>query len=159
VAVALSGVALAAAACGGGNPAASAAASSVPATYQQAVAYSECMRAHGDPGFPDPKQGPGGAWLFPVTPLTSQNFSGPGYSAAQKACHKLQPTGQWTPAQREAALRQLLALSRCMRAHGITNFPDPSTNGGGVGLRISNGLNSSTPQFRAAGQACGLPGP
>jgi hypothetical protein len=48
-----------------------------------------------------------------------------------------------------------LAYSRCMRAHGITKFPDPGDNGE---LRINagpgTGIDPRSPQFKAAEQAC-----
>ncbi len=46
-----------------------------------------------------------------------------------------------------------LELARCMRAHGITNFPDPST-GGGIELAPGSGLNPRSPAFQAAQTAC-----
>jgi hypothetical protein len=161
VAAALAATALLAAACSGGTSStrASTASHSIPDTQQQELAYSQCMRSHGDPGFPDAKPGPGGAWLYPVTPQTQQYFSGAGYSAAQHACKKLQPNHQITPAERQAALKQLLQLSRCMRAHGVTNFPDPTTNGGSVGLHIGASMDPDSPQFQAAQKACHMPGP
>jgi hypothetical protein len=161
VAAALAATALLAAACSGGTNSngASTASHSVPDTQQQALAYAECIRAHGDPGFPDPKQGPGGAWLYPVTPQTQQDFTGPAFKAAQRACKKLQPNQPFTAAQRQAALNQLLKLARCMRANGVTNFPDPTTDGGGVGLRLGANIDSNSPQFQAAQKACHMPGP
>jgi hypothetical protein len=161
IAAALAAIALLAAACSGGTSSngASTASLSVPDTQQQALAYSQCMQAHGDPGFPDPKEGPGGVWLETVTPQTEQYFSGPAFNTAQQACKKLQPNQQITPAQRQAALKQLLQLARCMRAHGITNFPDPTTHGGGVGLSLGPDIDINSPQFQAAHKACHMPGP
>lgn len=161
VAAALTGICLLAAACGGGNggTGASDASHSVPDTQQQALAYSACMQSHGDPGFPDPKRGPGGAWLYAVTPATQQYFTGPAYNAAQKACKKLQPNQALTPAQREAAVKQLLQLARCMRAHGITDFPDPTSHGDSVGLQLGPSIDPSSSQFQAAQKACHMPGP
>jgi hypothetical protein len=160
VAAATAGIALLAA-CGGGpgGSGGSAASSSGPATYQQTLAYSQCMRSHGDPGFPYPQQGPGGAWAYPETPQDQSALSGPGFAAAQKACRKLQPPTGLSPAQRQAATNQALALSRCMRAHGITNFPDPTSNGQGIGINLgSAGIDPNSPQYRTAQQACHLPG-
>jgi hypothetical protein len=161
MAAALSAIALVASACSGGSgPGGSAASSSGPATYQQTVAYSQYMRGHGDPGFPDPQQGPGGAWLYPETPQTRQYFPGPGYNAAQQACKKLQPKGGLTPAERQAAINQLLELARCMRARGITSFPDPTTRGGGVGISLGgSGIDPNSPQFQGAQKACHMPRP
>jgi hypothetical protein len=48
-----------------------------------------------------------------------------------------------------------LAYSRCMRAHGITRFPDPDSQGG---ISVTGGpgtsLDPNSPQFKAADQAC-----
>jgi hypothetical protein len=161
LAAALAAIALLAAACSGGTSSngASTASHSIPDTQQQELAYSQCMRSHGDPGFPDAKRGPGGAWLYPVTPQTHQYFTGPAFKAAQRACKKLQPNQPITAAERRAALNQLLKLARCMRANGVTNFPDPTTNGGGVGLHIGTNIDPNSPQFQAAQKACHMPGP
>jgi hypothetical protein len=48
----------------------------------------------------------------------------------------------------------LLKLARCMRAHGVPNFPDPSPNGGGVNIGPSSGFNPQSPAFQAAQQSC-----
>jgi hypothetical protein len=45
----------------------------------------------------------------------------------------------------------LLSLARCMRAHGVPNFPDPSSTGG---LMIPNDINSDAPTFKSAQGAC-----
>jgi hypothetical protein len=45
-----------------------------------------------------------------------------------------------------------LEISRCMRAHGVSNFPDPDSNGG---INIGGtGLNPQAPAFQAAQRAC-----
>lgn len=54
---------------------------------------------------------------------------------------------------------QALVYSRCMRSHGISDFPDPTTpSGGGVAFQINGGpgsdLNHNDPTFKAASQAC-----
>jgi hypothetical protein len=45
----------------------------------------------------------------------------------------------------------LLRLAQCMRAHGVPNFPDPSSTGG---LIIPNEVNTEAPAFRSAQGAC-----
>lgn len=46
-----------------------------------------------------------------------------------------------------------LGFSRCMRAHGVANFPDP--NGQGVTeLGPGSGVDPRSPAFQAAAQAC-----
>ena len=51
---------------------------------------------------------------------------------------------------------QTLAFSKCMRIHGVSNFPDPSTSGGGVQLSVggSSGVNPQAPAFQAAQKSC-----
>lgn len=46
--------------------------------------------------------------------------------------------------------KSAVAYAACMRAHGITNFPDPTSKG----LSLGNGVDPRSPQFKAAGQAC-----
>jgi hypothetical protein len=59
-----------------------------------------------------------------------------------------------------------IVYASCIRSHGVPNFPDPGSNGGG-GLRIQqsrtsgsgasmtvNGVPISAPAFRGAQQAC-----
>ncbi len=46
------------------------------------------------------------------------------------------------------------AFSQCMRAHGVTNFPDPSASGG-IELNRSSGIDPSSPTFQRAQSACG----
>jgi hypothetical protein len=47
-----------------------------------------------------------------------------------------------------------------MRSHGITNFPDPNSNGG-LEINSSSGINPSSPQFQEAQKICRkyMPGP
>jgi hypothetical protein len=58
-----------------------------------------------------------------------------------------------------AAMGQFLAYTRCMRSHGVSDFPDPTTSpGGGVGIQVNGGpgsdLNPDNPTFKAAKQTC-----
>jgi hypothetical protein len=123
----------------------------------QAVAYSACVRAHGVPNFPDPKistHGNGVSVAIGVTPAITGN---PNFKSAQKACNKLLPGGgpgegpnhQITPQEQS----QYLKAAACIRTHGIPNFPDPTFSGGGVHIE-HQGLNESSPAFKAAVQAC-----
>lgn len=43
-----------------------------------------------------------------------------------------------------------LEFSRCMRAHGVSNFPDPTANG----LQLGPGIDTKSPAFKSAQQAC-----
>ena len=59
------------------------------------------------------------------------------------------------PAQQAAAMVTELRFSRCMRAHGIPNFPDPSATSFGYGAIFgSGGIDPSAPLFRVAQRSC-----
>ena len=54
-----------------------------------------------------------------------------------------------------SASSHLLAYSRCMRSHGVPNFPDPDSSGEiPKEAVVSAGHSVSDSQFRAAGSAC-----
>ena len=148
LAAAVAGIALLAAACGGGSPAVAG-----QTAYQKDLAYSQCMRAHGEAGFPDPQ--PNGAILITSKDHLAQGS--PQFAAANKACQHLLPNGGvMTAAQKQQALSHLLKFSACMRAHGIANFPEPTVANGGVGLSVGGpgGPDPRSPQFQSAQQAC-----
>jgi hypothetical protein len=44
-----------------------------------------------------------------------------------------------------------LQFARCLRAHGVSNFPDPTPQ---TGLRIPNWINPQSPAFQSAQNAC-----
>ncbi len=46
-----------------------------------------------------------------------------------------------------------LKYSACMRAHGVPNFPDPSSSGV-IQFGSSTGINPSSPQFKRAQASC-----
>jgi hypothetical protein len=52
---------------------------------------------------------------------------------------------------------QALAYAKCMRAHGIPNFPDPTVQDNahakGVGFSL-NGINANSPHVKAAAKTC-----
>jgi hypothetical protein len=121
--------------------------------YQEALAFARCMRAHGVPSFPDPDSN---------GQLNGNGIdkNSPQVQSAAGACQSLLP-GQNPAAVQAQAGTLALRFSRCMRAHGIPNFPDPSvkTSGGSVSVTIrmkagSGGIDPHSPQFQAAQQAC-----
>ena len=117
LAAALAGVALLAAACGGGTAPATASPGVTNSTDNaDAGAYTQCMRAHGVPNFPDPNsQGElfNGAYLKQagVAPDSPQ------VQAAGSACSHLLPAGVTTPAQQP--------LRTCSK--GVCRAGQPST--------------------------------
>jgi hypothetical protein len=65
--------------------------------------------------------------------------------------------GSSKPKQPSSHANAFIGFSKCMRAHGVSNFPDPT---GGGGIRIGNNINPQSPVFRAAQTVCSklLPG-
>jgi hypothetical protein len=136
-------------------------------TQHKMVAYSQCMRSHGVPEFPEPTEGHllihtsnHNGHVTGVNPRSSQ------FQAAQKVCAKLLPNGGVvSPAEQAKAQEGALKFSQCMRTHGVPNFPDPTVSGGGVRLKLraggANGIDPESPRFRAAQKACQsiAPGP
>jgi hypothetical protein len=60
--------------------------------------------------------------------------------------------GQSSGAATGSAEIPALKLADCMRSHGVPNFPDPSSGGGGVNL--TSGVNPQSPAFKSARRAC-----
>jgi hypothetical protein len=93
------------------------------------------------PNYPDP--GNGGA--LPKTSPQHLGVSSSQLQAAQRACQRLLPstasfhqqtqqcmlTGDCPPALVRQILTAELRLARCMRAHGVPNWPDPTIDSEG----------------------------
>jgi hypothetical protein len=146
LAAALAAIALLAAACGGSSAPTAAA----QTAYQKAVAYSQCMRAHGVPNFPDPDS-KGNVLITPADHLAQ---GAPQFVSANKTCEHLDPFTPLTPAQIKEDTAQALKFVACMRAHGITGMADPVVNAQGITSRIPAGFSPSSPVFRSAQHAC-----
>jgi hypothetical protein len=134
--------------------------------YKEELKYVKCMRTHGAPTFPDPSAS--GGFVFPSGSRTSSSAM----KEAQSRCQKFMPGGGFpgpgtTTHPTAAALSQMLKVSQCMRRHGITQFPDPTTSipanrwGGerisdrdGVILVFPNSLDTQSPQFARAAADC-----
>lgn len=122
------------------------------------------MRANGVSGFPDPIAGPGGEGLPLIVDsdgsliAEGKTFAGPALRSAERACRAYLPAAGGPPPQVSAQQqRQALAFARCMRAHGVPNFPDPSFAGSGGGQKPL-GINSRAPAVRSASRVCGAGG-
>jgi hypothetical protein len=154
-AAALACLAMLTAACGSGGSPGSATDAGSPAGSGRtsALAYSQCMRAHGITAFPDPNS-QGGISLS-GGPGSGIDPNSPQFKAADQACRKLLPGANLSPAQQAAAEAQELRYSQCMRAHGILDFPDPNGHGA-ISIKAQPGsdLDPNNPRYRAANNAC-----
>jgi hypothetical protein len=121
---------------------------------------AECMRAHGVPHFPDPT--PGGGLVVP----DGIDVNAPAFQAAQRACNSLFPGGGPSSRPSEAAKLSMLKLAHCIRAHGVPDFPDPTTGPPATtpaqGLALGRGgmflvvRDPQAPAFKHAAAACGF---
>lgn len=166
------------AACGGSSPAGSSAGSAA----KTGLKFAACVRAHGVPDYPDPlssgaQTGTSGGGSTPPpgkVSIDGRVLSEPSQVVATAAneCKKYSPDSQYGPRYSDAQLAQLqtaaLAMSKCMRAHGL-NYPDltvgrgPGGHGFEVGFAAAVGattasrvsrVNIRSPAFKAADIAC-----
>ena len=127
---------------------------------RQLQKFASCMRANGEPNFPDPNaQGQ-------ITGSTSSGFDpgSPQFQKAMQTCRKDLPNGGVpTPAQQAQARQNAVEFSSCMRSHGVPKFPDPQFGPGGkvtIHIDSSSGIDPMSPEFQNARKACqkDLPG-
>ncbi len=124
-----------------GGPVSSQAASST------AVAFSHCMRSHGVPDFPDPTSRGG---VPKVTPQ-QVGVSNSRFQVAQRACAQLlQPTQAQVP----QIMTGMLKFARCMRSHGVPNWPDPSIDRNGQPVFNISGINPDSPRVSNTAGEC-----
>ncbi len=170
-------LAVLAAACSGGSRS-SAGSGGAPnaggsSSSPSAVAYSACMRSHGVPNYPDPDSN----GQLPKETAQQLGVSPSQFNAAQRACQHLLPntgsTGSFDQQEQQcytagncppALVQQMLTVgrkfARCMRSHGVSNWPDPTLdsqgrpffNLSGQGITHSEWHSS---QMRAKAQECG----
>jgi hypothetical protein len=163
-AVYFSVLALVAAGCGGSTPPRATTTSGAASTPQNGIAaayrYSRCMRSHGATGFPDPQVHQNGNSVSVMQRVPNALAHSPAFVAAQKACRGILPApDNASPAvqaaHERARAQTLLAFARCLRSHGVPNFPDPSAQGQ---LPLSTvqaaGVDLQAPSLLTAAKAC-----
>ena len=143
------------AACGSEKPSKSGATGTGPADAKKAMlAYAKCMRGHGV-DMPDPQFN--GNRIMQRGP---QKVDRAKMRVADKACASIRDSikpPELSDAKKEEFKKAALANAKCMRAHGIENFPDPTfdENGGAqIRMKKGSGLNPESARFKAAQKAC-----
>jgi hypothetical protein len=124
--IATAALALLAAACSGspsstgsgGSPNAGGSANS------QQLAFSRCVRSRGVLNFPDPTSSGG----IPKETPQQLGVTSAQLQSAQSACIHLLPDGGSgpTPAELQQSWSDMANFARCMRSHGVPNWPDPT---------------------------------
>jgi len=127
------------------------------------VEFAQCMRSHGVPNFSDPTSVGGG-----VVNEVGANPQSPAFQAAQRSCQRLTPGGGSSSVHASAqAMARALTVSECMRAHGVSGFPDPVTSPpssltgysvvlsqNGAVIAIPSSLDVRSPAFKQAARQC-----
>ena len=175
--VVLLGTGALAAACGGGSPGRQgvaalgttatttgrrvAAPSGNPASpFTTAFAFAQCMRTHGEPGFPNPTVSQNDGHLSAsevITPGSGVDPNSPQFAGAASACKHLLPRQgvpsagpTLTPADRA----DYVSAAACMRSHDIREFPDPTFHNGSVTFNSQTPIETNTPQYQSALTTC-----
>jgi hypothetical protein len=160
----LSGVLVAG--CGGGSTSPTGGAStsaSATGAVESGLAFARCIRSHGVPDFSDPKVS--GHTVRMGSPSTVRS---PAFQSAAHSCQRLLPKGPPGPEPPSPQVQaRMLEVSDCMRKHGITGFPDPTTSppsspagnsaivgSGGYYLAIPKSIDTSSSAFERAAAVC-----
>jgi len=128
------------------------------------IAFSRCIRAHGVPNFSDPKLSG-----QTVRMGSAKTIQSPAFQSAAHSCQRLLPKGPAGPEPPSGqAQARMLMVSACMRKHGISGFPDPSTSPpsnpgnsailgyGGHVLAIPKSIDTNSAAFERAAATCNL---
>jgi hypothetical protein len=171
IVVALLGIGVLVGACGGGSPgqgvvslgktptatgSSAAQGGSVASRESSALAYTHCMRTHGEPNMPEPSFR-GGHISISISAGSGVDPASPQFKAANNACRRLVPkTGgravgnTITPAEQADYLR----AAACMRSHGVPNFPDPTFEDDRVEFNSPTLIDTNSSEYKSAVASC-----
>jgi hypothetical protein len=154
-----------AASCGGSPGSTNAGGSASSLT---AVAYSNCMRSHGVPRYPDPDSN----GQLRKTSAQLLGVSSSQLQSAQTACQSMYPgnggavtaslmqceeTGDCPQAMVQQVMSGMRQFSQCMRSHGVAGWPDPTIDSEGrpgFNLLHVQGFDPNSPQIETTMQQC-----
>jgi len=112
--------------------------------------FVRCARANGMPNLPDLKLGSNGLVSFP------EGIPEPPKSV-ERACKsiwdRLPASATGNVGRPPADIQALVRFARCMREHGMADFPDPEADGR-FPLPASMQRQGKTPRFLRAMQSC-----
>jgi hypothetical protein len=116
------------------------------AVWRELVA---CARANGMPNLPDPQIDSNGRAAFPNgTPEPPASVR----RACQAIYDRLPASARGDEGRPPVDMQALLRFARCMREHGVADFPDPDAQGDFHAQ--AGATNPKTPVFKGAMEAC-----
>jgi hypothetical protein len=134
----------------GGSPAATTATSGqqdAAAVWHELV---RCARSHGMPNLPDPQIDSNGQAHFPSgIPKPPESVR----RACQSIYDRLPASARSDSGRPPTDIQALLRFARCVREHGVADFPDPKADGT-FPLAGTSAGRGKTPQLVRAMQAC-----
>ena len=123
----------------------------------QSVKFAKCMRDNGVTEFPDPDAS-GELTIDGVLNGSTIDAESPIWNGAISACKDLQPAGftgdgNVTASEQDARLE----FARCMREHGVKDFPDPAEDEPLVNTNVipSAATDEGMTILNAAMETCG----
>jgi hypothetical protein len=119
---------------------------------QAALEFTQCMRDNGVPSFPDPVAKPDGSFGF-------ERPRGVARSALDDALESCESEARAAgvdsiTADDPEARDTLLEFSRCMRANGVPEFPDPKSGGNGSLRSVFGEVDLQSPRVQQAMDSC-----
>jgi hypothetical protein len=160
VAAVLTTIALAVAACGeeagAGGSGGSGGKSDREDARNAALEFAQCMREHGV-DMPDPQFDGRGIMQRGPDEDTPRATLEKAENACKEIREAMEPSEPPSEEQQKEMKEAALAHARCMREHGIENFPDPTFDAdGGMQIRIGKGtgIDPDDEDFQKAQEAC-----
>jgi hypothetical protein len=125
----------------------------------QGLAYANCIRSNGVPGWPDPDAS--GAFDKSLVRRAVGELGSPTYQqylTASTACQDLLPANMREPTAAEVQQQWTddRNFAQCMRSLGVVNAPDPVADGNGRPYfnLAGTGIDTKSPDILAKAQKC-----
>lgn len=123
-----------------------------------ALGFIGCLRTHGEPEMPQPTISKNGSQAsIEINASSGLNPNAPQFAAATTACKHLLPDDgvpfqghTLTPAERADYLKAVV----CMRAHGISDLPDPTFQNDNLAFDSRTPIDANSPEYESALTTC-----
>ena len=114
------------------------------------------MRKHGVSGYPDPQvtTNPDGSVAMAIAgPANAQR--GASFPVRAEGMQRDPARAEQQQGPSGPSRQEFLAFAHCLHTHGISDFPDPNTQGQITGQMINaSGVDLKAPSFKTAADAC-----